>query len=181
MLRTHLLTLDKKVLFFLSGVPVCFSPAWGKFYKKWRHCRWPLCSMQPSWAKFNGTGLHFHSNWGMVTVAKCEVIFHDTQYYLWKKALCLCYITVTSSGDTTVLELKATVGWGLLHETPMCLLSLPLHMEIQVNHCIQINCGNGRPTSFPSSLLVSCALLPLTPPSPLTVLVTCEGAIKRTS
>lgn len=36
----------------------------------------------------SSTALNFHSNWGMLTVAKCEVIWHS----IWKKALCLCFM-----------------------------------------------------------------------------------------
>lgn len=90
MLRTNL---THKKSPFQSGVPVCFLLREYSFTKKMTTlCRWPFCSVQPSWAEFNGTELHFHSNWGMFTVAKCEVISCDTQYYLWKKALCLCFM-----------------------------------------------------------------------------------------
>lgn len=52
----------------------------------------------------------------MFTVAKCEVIFHDTQYERKPCVCALCSITVTSSGVITVMELKATASWALLRE-----------------------------------------------------------------
>lgn len=155
MLRTNsLLTLHKKSFFFCPESLFAFLLHEDSFTKKMTTpCRWPFCSVQPSWAEFNGTELYFHSNWGMFTVAKCEVIFHDTQYERKPCVCALCSITVTSSGVTTVLELKATAGWGLSHEMPTCSSSfLPL-VEIQVNHLIQTSCWTGRPTSFPTSLL----------------------------
>lgn len=57
------------------------------------------------------TALHFHSNRGMFAVAKCRVIFHDTQYESKPCVCALCSITVPSSG---VLELKATARWGFI-------------------------------------------------------------------
>lgn len=92
MLRTNLITLDKKT-FCLESL-FAFLLHEDSFTKKMTTlCRWPFCSVQPSRAEFNNsTDQDFHSNWGMFTVAKCEVIFHDTQYFLWKKALCLCFM-----------------------------------------------------------------------------------------
>lgn len=155
MLRTNsFLTLHKKSFFCCPESLFAFLPHEDSFTKKMTTpCRWPFCSVQPSWTEFNGTELYFHSNWGMFTVAKCEVIAHDTQYERKPCVCALCSITVTSSGVITVLELKATASWGLFRESPACSSSLLPLMEIQVNHLIQTSGGIGRPTSFPASLL----------------------------
>lgn len=62
-----------------------------KFYKnRW----WPLCSTQPPRGSVQRHWtLHFHSNWGMFTVAKREVVFHDARYYLWRKP-CVCAVSL---------------------------------------------------------------------------------------
>lgn len=195
MLRTNaLLTLHIKS--FIVQSPCLFFSCMRtvlqkeKEKRKRRHCvddRFAQCSL----LGLSTTVLYFHSNWGMFTVAKCGVIFHDTQYERKPCVCALCSITVTSSGVITVSELKATAGWGftLLYYTRLpCVHHLYSLMEIQVNHLIQTSCGSGRPTSFPGLLLEfyffwrshftseSCSLLPVTwTPSPLPMLVSCEG------
>lgn len=65
------------------------------------------CAQRSSvWVKLSGTDVHFHSNWGIFIVAKHTEISQDTQYYLWKKALCLCCIAVTISGGIIALKLE---------------------------------------------------------------------------
>lgn len=104
MLRTNsLLTLHKKsIFFFLSGVPVCFSPAWGQFYQKKKEKKrnktkknkWRLFFAQCTLLGPSSTALNLHSNWGIFTVAMCEVILHDTQYERKPCVCALCSITV---------------------------------------------------------------------------------------
>lgn len=106
-----------------------------------------LGSVQRHWT------LHFHSNWGMFTVAKREVVFHDTRYYLWRKP-CVCAVSLCPAVATSPSwNCKLQSVWGLLLETPLCLLSFLPRVEIQVDRLIQNSCGTGRPTSFPPSLL----------------------------
>lgn len=139
------------------------------------------------------TALYFLSNWGMFTVAKCGVIFHDTKYELKPCVCAVCAITVASSGDITVSEPKATAGWGFItqglhHLVHYSLLSIK---EIQAAHLIQVSCGTGGPTSFPGLFLTcylfwrnyfflpqnSCSMLPLTwiPLHITPVLVSCDS------
>lgn len=145
MLRTNLLTLDKKVL-CLSGVIACFSPAWGKFYKK-LSMTVVLNAVQRHWT------LRFHSNWGMFTVAKCEVGFHDTRYYLWRKP-CVCAVSLCPA-------VAASPSWncklqsvGAYYLRLPCVYCLYYHSwKFRSARLIQTSCGTGKPTSFPPSLL----------------------------
>lgn len=155
MLRTNFLTLDKKSFFCLESLFVVLLHE-DSFTKKWQHCvddRFAQCSLLgPS-----STALNYIS----IATEVCSLLLSVKWFFVTLNIICerkpcvcaLCSITVTNSGVITVLELKATAGWGLLHDTLVCSLSLLSLMEIQVNHLIQTNCGTGRPTSFPPSLL----------------------------
>lgn len=158
--------------------------------KKWRHCvddRFAQCSLLgPS-----STALDYIS----IATEVCSLLLSVKWFFMTlnmkeKPCVCaLCSITVTSSGVVTVLELKATAGWGLLHEAPTRSSSLLLLMEIQVNHLIQTSRGTGRPTSFPASLLefyffrrVLCPFaIDMNPVTLCLCWLACEGSITWTS
>lgn len=140
MLRTNFLTATKKKVLNLSRVPVYFSLSEDSFTKM--SCQGLFCSVQLSWAEFNCKLVHFHSNWGMETVAKCDVIFCEESPVSVLYALSLWPAVVPSLSER----------YGKAGGLPQCSLPTPLHMEIQVNRSIQSSRGSGRPTSFPASL-----------------------------
>lgn len=165
MLRTNLLTLDKKS--FCVESLFAFLLYEDSFTKKWRHCvddHFPQCSLLgPS-----STALTKIS----VATEVCSLLLSVKWFFMTlnincERKPCVCAlrsITVTSSGVISV------------QEAPTCSFSLLSFMEIQVNRLIQTRCGSGRPTSFPQSCLEfyffwRCRCIS----SPLTVLVNFQG------
>lgn len=103
MLRTNsLLTLHKKSFFFFCPESLfafllhedSFTKKKEKKRNKIKKNKWRLLFAQCSLLGPSSTALNLHSNWGIFTVAMCEVILHDTQYERKPCVCALCSITV---------------------------------------------------------------------------------------
>ena len=181
---------ESPFFFLKSVVPVRFSPAWGQFLQK-KHDDTVSMTVfaQCSLLGPSSTALNFHSNWGMLTVAKCEVIWHS----IWKKALCLCFMLYhrdqqwrrhhlgTESYSrlglftrgSRVLVVVSYLSWKF-RSTVWSKLAVELVDLHPFQHHFLSFISSEKVVWFQS--LVPFFFSPLTwTPSPLPVLVSCEG------
>lgn len=178
MLRTNLLPPDKSPPPPPQGFHSLFSyvkKSFGKNDPRNDHC----AQRSSVWVKLSGTGVHLYSNWGMFTVAKRTEISQDTQYYLWKKALCLCCIAATISGVIALkLELQSVEVYSTRFQSLYC-CAWKFRLTIRHSRAVELVNLHFFPTvSFFFSSLISktCNFVPLTP-TPITF--NCAGKLWR--